>query len=58
MELENKPYVEKRYEGALQNSSNFNANNDGTDDNYSDVSLTRIAQDAKFLSLINCGEGI
>lgn len=39
MELENKPYVEKRCEGALQNSSNFNANNDGTDDNYTDVSL-------------------
>lgn len=41
---------------ALENSSHFHANRHGTDDNCSDGRPTRTAKDAKFSSLINCGE--
>lgn len=59
MELENTVPHGETVRGAHQNSSNLNANNDGTDDNYSsDFSPTRSAKDAKLLSLINCDEGL
>ena len=59
MELQNAASHGDTVRGAHQNSSNLNANNDGADDNYSsDFSPTRSAKDAKFLSLINCDEGL